>query len=143
MHLTNGNEFGLLPTPTAVQREHPERVEALKKTGAKSMMSRANGENRPNSILDAVNFYGMLPTPNASTWKTSGMSKEAWEKRIQDNRQQDLNMEIFVQTGQHSQHLNPQFVAEIMGFPTNWTELPFQNGETNQFEPTETPSSPM
>lgn len=26
--------------------------------------------------------------------------------------------------------LNPLFVAEMMGFPVNWTELPFQNGET-------------
>jgi hypothetical protein len=31
-------------------------------------------------------------------------------------------------TGKTSQ-LNPQFVAEMMGFPPNWTELPFQNGE--------------
>ena len=25
--------------------------------------------------------------------------------------------------------LNPRFVAEMMGFPPNWTELPFQSGE--------------
>jgi hypothetical protein len=25
--------------------------------------------------------------------------------------------------------LNPLFVAEMMGFPTDWTVLPFQNGE--------------
>jgi hypothetical protein len=33
-------------------------------------------------------------------------------------------------TGTSSQ-LNPQFVAEMMGFPTDWTALPFQSGETN------------
>ena len=27
--------------------------------------------------------------------------------------------------------LNPRFVAEMMGYPPNWTELPFLNGETN------------
>jgi hypothetical protein len=27
--------------------------------------------------------------------------------------------------------LNPRFVAEMMGFPPDWTELPFQSGETN------------
>ena len=32
-------------------------------------------------------------------------------------------------TGKTSQ-LNPRFVAEMMGYPPNWTELPFLNGET-------------
>ena len=40
--------------------------------------------------------------------------------------------------GIHSR-TNPRFVAEMMGFPPNWTELPFQNGETNQLKHTETP----
>jgi hypothetical protein len=31
------------------------------------------------------------------------------------------------QIGTDSQ-LNPLFVAEMMGFPTDWTILPFQNG---------------
>jgi hypothetical protein len=35
--------------------------------------------------------------------------------------------------------LNPRFVAEMMGFPPNWTELPFLNGEQNQLKVTETP----
>lgn len=61
--LIDGIGFGLLPTVTKVQQDHPERVEALKATGAKTMQRRNCGENRPNSILDAVNFYGMLPTP--------------------------------------------------------------------------------
>jgi len=56
---------GLFPTPTSVQRDHPERVEKLKATGAKTMMSRKAGENRPNSILDAAMFTGMIPTPNS------------------------------------------------------------------------------
>jgi hypothetical protein len=37
----------------------------------------------------------------------------------------------------HSQ-LNPQYVEEMMGFPKNWTLLPFLNGKTNQSKPTET-----
>lgn len=32
-------------------------------------------------------------------------------------------------TGQTSQ-LSPQFVMEMMGFPPDWTLLPFLNGET-------------
>jgi len=36
--------------------------------------------------------------------------------------------EMDLTTSKTSQ-LNPRFVAEMMGFPPNWTELPFQNGE--------------
>lgn len=112
---TEGIGFGLLPTITAVQRDHPERVEALKSTGAKTMMSRNNGENRPNSILDHMNFYGMLPTPREAA--SRGM---------------------LAPVGSGSQ-LNPRFVMEMMGFPPGWTELPFLNGEANPSKPEETP----
>jgi hypothetical protein len=36
-----------------------------------------------------------------------------------------------VRTGQAGQ-LNPLFVAEMMGFQSDWTVLPFQNGGKNQ-----------
>jgi len=166
-------EFGLWPTPTSVQRDHPERVEKLKATGAKTMMSRAAGENRPNSVLDAAMFYGLiqtpttieraeppekmreraekngykngtkynslksqilydpkiqkfLPTPNASDNRNRGNPNDPCiQKRIQNGKQVGLTMMV---DGQ----LNPQFVAEMMGFPSNWTELPFLNGGKNQ-----------
>jgi hypothetical protein len=35
--------------------------------------------------------------------------------------------------------LNHQFNMWMMGFPTDWTELPFLNGETNQSKQEETP----
>jgi DNA (cytosine-5)-methyltransferase 1 len=35
-------------------------------------------------------------------------------------------------------HLSPQFVMEMMGFPTDWTLLPFLNGDKNQLKPEET-----
>jgi len=35
--------------------------------------------------------------------------------------------------------LNPQYVCEMMGFPIDWTVLPFQNGETNQLKAMEMP----
>jgi DNA (cytosine-5)-methyltransferase 1 len=41
-------------------------------------------------------------------------------------------------SGKTSQ-LNPRFVAEMMGFPPNWTELPFLNGEQKVSKDTETP----
>ena len=122
-----GKGFGLLPTPTAIQRDHPERVEALQASGAKTMMSRNLGENRPNSIIDHLNFYKMLPTPSAMEGeKITGLEN-----------QDSLTKRARQQTGKTSQ-LNPRFVLEMMGFPPNWTELPFQNGETSQSKPPET-----
>ena len=56
----------LLPTPLVVEREHPERVEALKATGATRINSRANGEQRPNGLIDFMQFYDMLPTPTCN-----------------------------------------------------------------------------
>ena len=125
---------GLLPTPTSVQRDHPERVERLKATGAKTMMSRAAGENRPNSVLDAVMFYGILPTPTTRDYK-GARSEEALKaaNRTETNSLPDT----FAQSGKTSQ-LNPLFVEEMMGFPKNWTVSPFQNGEENQSKHTET-----
>ena len=55
----------LLPTPLAVEREHPERVKALKEAGATKINSRVNGEQRPNGIIDHLMFYDLLPTPTA------------------------------------------------------------------------------
>lgn len=164
-------ESGLWPTPTSVQRDHPERVIKLKATGAKTMMSRAAGENRPNSILDAAMFTGLIPTPRANKvngcnlnseklanrnkgnleetvakWNQKGMlptpnasdnrnrgnpNNPCIKKRIENGKQVGLTMMV---DGQ----LNPQFVAEMMGFPTNWTELPFLNGEKNQLKDMET-----
>jgi hypothetical protein len=201
MHRTGAIEFGLWPTVTSVQRDHPERVEKLKATGATTMMSRKAGENRPNSVLDMAMFVGLLPTPTAMMdeapiEKVDARNKKQMEKGnspfilglgqqamrgmlptpvAQDGKDSTLppsqslrtslvgmlctptaqasrgntsdkrgkgNLtdqiaELELTTGKTSQ-LNPRFVAEMMGFPPNWTELPFLSGETNQSKPTET-----
>ena len=168
----------LLPTPLVVEREHPERVEALKATGATRINSRANGEQRPNGLIDFMQFYDMLPTPqtqglkvcdeNGKTQfmdldmlptpttdihKNAGISEEAWEKRIEDKRQEDVVMAVYkmykdadmldaVKDG-NAFRLSPLFTEEMMGFPLGWTTLPFlsANGAPNPSKPTATPSS--
>jgi hypothetical protein len=77
---------------------------------------------------------GMLPTPATRDYK-GARSTEALEEagRNQTNSLPDA----FAQTGKTSQ-LNPLFVLEMMGFPPDWTELPFLSGETNQSKQPET-----
>ena len=58
--------LGLLPTPLAVEIQHSKRIKALKKKGGKTMGSRANGEQRPNGLMDFINFHGILPTPSTA-----------------------------------------------------------------------------
>jgi hypothetical protein len=85
----------------------------------------------------------MLPTPNAMDWNT-GTKPETYKLRKQRHALKGVNLQLTLrqmaanQTGSCSQ-LNPQFVAEMMGFPPNWTELPFLNGGQNLSKDMETP----
>ena len=74
----------------------------------------------------------MLPTPKANDFR-SGMSN-----RVGTEHTQQLNDTVAYLTGQTSQ-LNPLFAAEMMGFPVDWTVLPFLAGCGNRLKPTETP----
>jgi hypothetical protein len=127
-HPTDGTGFGLLLTPTAVQTcEHPDEMQA--RAQAKGYR---NG-TKYGSLTSQVT-YGMLPTPTTRDHKGSRKTETLYAaKRNETNSLPDA----FSQLGKTSQ-LSPRFVAEMMGFPVNWTELPFQSGATNQSKPTET-----
>jgi hypothetical protein len=78
---------------------------------------------------------GMLPTPAAEDNRDRGkISDPAVQRRISMGKQVGLTCHMkeigYQKTGANSQ-LNPRFVAEMMGFPPNWLELPFQSTETN------------
>ena len=74
----------------------------------------------------------MLPTPATRDYKgANSMEHLRGENGNSMNHAHQLPNYIKLQTGMTSQ-LNPLFVAEMMGFPTDWTVLPFQNGEMNQ-----------
>jgi hypothetical protein len=123
-------KLGLLLTPTT--REEVVDLDKFKKR----MEKYPNGTTMPNL---ATQVLGILPTP-----KVGG--KEGYETRAkrQGHDKAITHLEAFVeyQTGTTSQQLNPQFVLEMMGFPPNWTLLPFLNGETNQSKQGETQSCP-
>lgn len=118
----------LLPTPTATEIHHWQRVERWKRQGRTSMHETEDGEKNPNGLTDFLDFHGLLPT------------LEHIGRKGKNPRQGGLP-DSFAQTGRSFQ-LNPLFVAEMMGFPTNWTVLPFLPGGSSPSRDTGTPSSP-
>ena len=114
---------GLLPTPNIMDTLPPKEGEAMKRiaNGARK------GRTAPSNLREYVNpksweAYTLLPTPMSQDGQNSTAPAS------QAGR--DTLPGMVAATGTTSQ-LNPQFVLEMMGFPPNWTELPFQNGATN------------
>ena len=118
----------LLPTPTATEIHHWQRVERWKRQGRTSMHETEDGEKNPNGLTDFLDFHGLLPT------------LEHIGRKGKNPRQGGLP-DSFAQTGRSFQ-LNPLFVAEMMGLPTSWKVLPFLPGGSSPSRDTGTPSSP-
>jgi hypothetical protein len=118
MYLEHFATLGMLPTPSAMEGTGASEAEKGEWTG--KYWKRPNGTKKQTNLMDVIKSQ-MLPTPQASegTKITGKENQDSLTKRARQT------------TGKTSQ-LNPRFVGEMMGFPPNWTELPFQNGETNQ-----------
>ena len=126
--------FGLLPSesmlPTPTAMDSTNATANMKSTQVK--------EGSMHSVtLSRAMAMGMLPTPATRDYK-GGKSKEILDKRKERGNFIETLPNKFAIHGKTSQ-LNPRFVAEMMGFPPDWTQLPFQSGETNQSKPMETP----
>jgi hypothetical protein len=128
---TEGTEFGLLPTPTASaigEQQSKNQIHISKDGVAKPI--RESGIKGNSNLYATLQFRGMLPRPQASDfqprWKTENWKGES-----------DLPSVIKGINGTHS-HLSPHFVMEMMGFPTDWTLLPFLNGERSHSKQEET-----
>ena len=79
--------------------------------------------------LTLSRWAAMFPTPTARDWKGARNPKTL--QRVGRKPSNSLPDFVCAATGAHGQ-LNPRFVVEMMGFPLNWTELPFQNGDGRQ-----------
>lgn len=113
---------GLLPTPMVTDIHHAKRVTELKEAGGTTFHSRANGETRPNGLTDFLDFNGLLATPKARDWKGT-------QGRAYKEGKMDLPMQVCRQTDGRTSQLNPLFVQDMMGFPSDWLVSPFQGGE--------------
>jgi len=110
--LSGKASLGLLPTPTAM--DCTNATATMKSTQVKE------GSMHSVTLVRAMSM-GILPTPTAGS-EHSKHSMGEWGGSKNNVRHIP---------GIYSP-LNPQFVAEMMGFTPNWTELPFINGEKNQ-----------
>ena len=114
---------GFAPTPMSTEVRHERRVRELKEAGGDTLHSRVNGETRPNGLMDYLDFHGVLPTPTASC-QNVGCPKARKDGTLRTGQ---LNHLLAYRTG-HASQLNPRYVAEMMGFPSGWTESPFLAG---------------
>ena len=125
MGLTAMGMNGLLPTPIAIDGGSGRMNKSLSK-GAKE---------RPTIALMART--GLLPTPTAMD--SSSATANMKSSQTKEGSMHSMTLSRFLlapklekQTNGKTAQLNPRYVAEMMGFPTDWTELPFLNGEQNQ-----------
>ena len=136
--LTTGQRFGigieqmaksgLLPTPNCMDVLPPKEGEAMEKlaNGARA------GRTAPSNLREYVNpaswdayiNQGLIPTPTATSDSLGGCTRSD-EKRQSDTLAHHIHAATNATPGTTT-NLNPAFVAEMMGFPPDWTELPFE-----------------
>jgi hypothetical protein len=124
-------EFGLLlKTPTA--------MDGMVKSGKKNPKSGDSGtlaQEIMSQYKPTMDKLSMLPTPTATDWKgaypPTSIDKFPARRNMMRNVYQYQNKEYNSKTSQ----LSPQFVMEMMGFPTDWTILPFLNGDKSPLKP--------
>jgi len=124
--LNLGRAVALLPTPTTDERDTKYQQGGTNlRAAVKGMLPtplsqglKVSDENGKTKFIDP----GLLPMPKA---------QESRGNASKDRGKANLTDEIAARyrPDSSSSQLNPRFVAEMMGFPVNWTELPFLSGE--------------
>ncbi|MDI9863993.1 hypothetical protein QM480_06640 [Flectobacillus sp. DC10W] len=111
----------LLPTPVASDATVGGIIGVNDTFVQTSGLPRKINQNGTDGSVGLARLVQILPTVTQRDYK-GGRSTEA----LRDSgRSQKNNLaDYFNQPGKTSQ-LNPRFVAEMMGFPANWTEIPF------------------
>ncbi len=127
--LTHMFHLKMLPTPTSRDEKNGGKLED-------GRIQRKIQQGYTVELNDLA-MMGLLPTPTAASDAKGGCTRP--DPKIQnDTLAHAMHAATGGQTGTTSQ-LNPQFVLEMMGFPSDWTELPFLSGETKASRQPETP----
>jgi len=89
--------------------------------------------------LKQMTRFNMLPTPRANDMNHSTrIEQKSFQHRKNRSYMAEVVIDLTNPPSGKTSHLSPQFVMEMMGFPTDWTLLPFLNGEQNQSKQEET-----
>lgn len=128
IHGENGSlkpmPVSMLPTPTAIDAGGGRINRSLS----------PNASERPTLGMAAK--IGLLPTPTANDARNVSLPAS------QSVRKSGI-VKVAMQSGKYrtgtGSRLNPRYVAEMMGFPPNWTESPFRHGAGNPSRLTEMP----
>jgi len=105
-----------------------ERGKGGSNDGLREKKIRKSGQVFSANLRDLA-ISGLLPTPTATSDAKGGCTRP--NPKYQNATLAHSMHGAFGERGRSSQ-LNPLFVEEMMGFPENWTLLPFQSGETKQ-----------
>lgn len=125
---TNGIGFGLLPTPTATEISNIKTtIEQAEDRRRLKDRKNERGNGGQVSLTDFLVYHALI-----SLWSPAEDLAERMPQEIQKRllkvlptaEQIDGTKFPYGRDGQ----LNPRFVAEMMGFPKDWTELPFRHG---------------
>ena len=114
----------LLPTPVASDCGSGRVNRSLSK----------GASERPTLALAAR--MGLLPTPTACDAKNNSFPLSHAKRK--SGVVHDVMISHPSRTGKGSR-LSPRYVAQMMGFPPDWTELPFRHGAGSRSKPTATP----
>lgn len=104
--------MGLLPTPNAAE--------------GTNWTTKYNPDSQMGRGLTAMALSGLLITPSATDGMRAAFTMDALKAHNKKNAERsNLAEQIAHKVGGGSSRLNPLFVAEMMGFPSLWTALPF------------------
>jgi len=129
---TDATEFGLLQSLLKT----PCAADAYADSLSKKEQKMGNSGTLAQEIATGFVYQrGLLPTPTVNDMKNATLPPS------QSNRNDSIVKRILSEDSEigTTSQLNPRFVLEMMGFPPNWTELPFRSGETSQSKPQATP----
>lgn len=112
-------KMGLLPTPNASEAE--------------KYTTKYNPNSQMGKGLTAMAMNDLLPTPRANKVTDINLNNKKLSERRKANLEENIAKVVTncQQIDGATSQLNPRFVAEMMGFPPDWTVLPFQSGEAN------------
>lgn len=110
--------INMLPTPAAIDSG----------SGRMNRSLSAGAASRPSLAMGAR--MGLLPTPKAQDYKSALYDRKR-------GNLQEVTAQMYENGTSQTSRLNPLYVAEMMGFPVDWTLSPFLHGDGSQSRRTE------